>query len=390
MKRLIAVVLVVVMTCSLCLFTGCGKKDEPTNGGKEIVLNEDVSSNTNNNVNSVEPDTTPVVEEVEEVGYTKLEQYAVDFVTALQKDEYETALSMLKLEDATFVSLEDFKWFFPRGDFADVVGSVAEITEVTSNKDKVSDIVSMKSGINPVSVYVELNDNNEMQVVLNDVLYKDVKIAVPKNDKLSINGIEVAEKYLTELDGNNHIYTIPCMVKKTANVIVHSSVGDIPCEFMPSNDVNTITVNLTTEMVEPILEEMKNLFNEMNKTYQNGGKATDFVHFISENASPDVATRLYNQVKEEHTWNNVLNPRDILFSVVKQYADKPSYELQNNVIVLRVSIEKSWAENYSSGNSTHLNGTVTVSKNTDGTWKIYDISEQTKILSGRNSMTHDW
>ena len=398
MKKIFVITLAGLLAFSM---TACGDKapeKDPVNTESSIVDTTVDNSESKPDVEIEDSVTKEDSEEVTEEGVklTKSQQVAYDFAKAIQTGDYEAALGMINIKDATFLSAADLEWFIPRSDFSDIQDTDYALVEATSNGDKVRDVVTLNLKPVSVDVTVALNDDNEWKVEFNDFFIENWTLEVPKNVKIKLNDVEIASDYLDLKEENTDVYVLPAVANKKATITATSTVyGDFTMEVTPSYEKYTVVCKIENEKATEMFGQVKDMLNKMNEAYEAG--ETDFSKFVSAKADPQLATTLANSVTTQYTWNDSLDPWNIRFTIVEGLSEYdgdpyiPAELLQDDIVTMVVKVEKTWDQTkYNSGSeSTRIVGRITV-RVEDGEMKVFKIAGSDNIIERRNSMTAEW
>lgn len=328
---------------------------------------------------------------------TAAEKAACQFISALQSEDYETAYSMVEM-DKTFINTDAFGWYMARSAYRDIVGTDYEIMQTTSRPYDAGEYITVEAGPVSVSVEMELNNDNEWRVSKPYGIVENWEFAIPKNLTVTLDGVALTQEYLSAKEDGYDIYTIPAVLPREYTLVTTSTkYGNFENVVIPQNSEEPYEVvcELVGETRERIFEETRTMLNNINAVYDGGqSEATAYQNFVSEYAQSDFVTLLANSVLDEYTWNDILNPANIRWEVLKETDENNKlscYVSANDTVTINARAEKSWVEKYDDEN------------NVEGT-KIYcsfvvdEMGTETKLVSmptdngitERNDSIMDW
>lgn len=267
------------------------------------------------------------------VGYNILkknfgpEGVATTYFKALMSNDSDRIYDSLKLDgDTTFITKEVFKEVFDQDN-----NSLANITnyklsEVDYSDDKLTATVKFtvmkekESGERTVEINVVKQSTKKFLIfdewelandnisVLGIDLVEDYQIRVPKGAKVSIEGIELTNEYLSSEESTDEldVYVIPNLFATTIDIkTVLPSGIEINDEESVSRYNSRYTAELSLkalsdDMVTKIQEQIK---NDLTTMYAN-----------------IIAKKDWNAVKESYSYNNV-NLSDLQDEYVELYED---------------------------------------------------------------------
>lgn len=379
-KKFLSIMFIATMCISLA---ACGGKEN-----KE-------SSNTESSEQSTQKESESTTESEESVGnLSKSEQAAYDFISAIQKEDYEKVKEFLNV-DTTYITKEDLEWLLPRTSYSDVVGNEMEIKDIVSSGGKTQDNISLKSGPASVSVNVELNNDNEWKVNCNEFYISDWKVKAPKGVTFKLGEVEAPKTLIESTDERWDTYSIPAVPIKEATLTFSSETfGDFELKTTPSTEEYKAILEFDEETANKIYEDVKKMMNDINAVYDSGKtETTDYKEFVSDLAAPDFINTLTDNVITQYTWNNSLNPKNIKVTQVLGRNDdektKPCFVYTTNTIAVNLRVEKKWEESHKDGSSTKVHGYFILEKTDDGV-KLVNMDASNNPIKARNSMTRDW
>lgn len=391
MKKIITLCLSLLMIVSL---VGCGSKTEVLEKGKDKEAVKQETVNNQEQTNEEEPSGEVAPENEISLDMSKSEMAAYDFVKAIQACDYETAMSFLEI-DSTYITAEDFGWFMPRSSLGDLVDSTYELKEVTSEKTKPNDSVTLVVGPVTANITTFLNDDNEWKVKFDEAIITNWEVVVPKGMGLKINGTDVDKNLIKSVDERNETYEIPnIIIKEVELTAVSETLGEFTTKTNPSEEQYKISCELDEATMNEVYEGLKVTLNSINEAYENGARDTsEFSEFISDYADTDFATILANSVDTQYTWNSGLNPTNIRYTRILPRVDDskylPCFLYTTNKIAVNVRVEKTWDNESGNSDGTHIYGWIIVEK-TDNGIKLVSMAGDKNLVTARNSATREW
>ncbi len=329
--------------------TACGKKEPVPNEediaeiiGSQINANESNTENENNTSNSA------TNESEENVEMSKAETVAYSFLEAIRTEDYETAFSLLNIDDKTFLLQDDFTWFLPRGIYADLIGNTSEMSEYNTITDSAGNYAgTFTYGTKTFNVKATLNDENEWKIVYDEFYYADWKVEIPTECVLVCNDVEVSAEYYTEAGKDRYdIYTLPAVSRKSVNITVKTEkFGDFAFEIIPEANGFIAVCEITdTEFTNSVYDDIRVSLNEIYTGYVNGESKTFYENYVSF----DTYTEIDNILTALNTFTEE-KCSDATFTIVKAREDGeeiPCRVLSTDEVRVHVAIEKVYYQGY--------------------------------------------
>jgi hypothetical protein len=345
---------------------------------------------------------TSVDDTTNDLSLTKAEKVGYDFIKAIQNDDLSTALSLVDI-DTTFITVDDFSWYIPRSSYGNLLNTSYEIDDVySSSSSNTSNSASYSVGKMDVDIDTILNNDNEWKVDFGSEYVSDYKIHVPSGVTIRLNNVPVSSDYITDINSEYDVYTIPALIEKDTSLIMISTVyGDCECTFLPSDGgTYTAVFEITGSTRDELYSQTMDVLNELYDLYESGvTDASDFSTFTSDKGKSDITTVVYNSVDAAHNHNDANTlASDITFTtfvaISKEEAEKDGtvacYLTSNDTVVLNCKVEKTWIlNNINQYKNTRVYGTITIEKTDDGI-KIADMPASKNILTSLNFYTKEW
>ena len=391
MKKKISILLIFVLILSV--LTACGvktniKEDPVDKPEKDNVGQSDVVKPTEEPTNK--PVETPTEDETnnsEEL--TSSQKVAYDFVKYIQNADYSAALDLLDIKDKEYTKVEDFKWLLPRTEFADIIETDSEIKDVTSVKETLKDVVSLKVGGTSLTVTVVLDDDNNWKVHWTNGIVFDWKLEVPKGTTVFMNAVALSSD-MRERSGHVDTYTIPAIFEREQNIVVKSSVyGDFNISAMPQNDKPyTAVCVLNSDVVEDLFEKVKISTNAIFDLGQNGSPESDYNKYISSSASTDLVHTLYAATEDIRS-GEYKNVKLVIIEESDKSAN-PVTLFEDNIVKMDIRTEVQHVQKVLGNGATRLYDSIQIVDNGEYAEFYYVSAGSNMYMNNKNLYTHNW
>lgn len=217
------------------------------------------------------------------------------YFKAKNSNDYATMYKHLEIEKTEFTTKELYIKAL-KNDNEPVIISDYNVSELkTSEEEKIITITYTLNGHNDyVSYKLKKQPNNKLLLFGNwkidasndDIIKKDFKIKVIKGSNVSLEGINVDQKYIdNELSNDNYdVYKIPAIFKGKYNIKI-----TLPFGFSIEDNISTYSdyTQLQYLNLESIPEETKNKLSNMakkdiQKLYESANKQKEYSEITNE------------------------------------------------------------------------------------------------------------
>lgn len=400
MKKVIALFLAVIMI--MAMFVGCsekgkdsGKTPDDTKSSVEQTKEDSKSEETENQ------DTDPVVESSDQTEtkpgrLSREEQVAIDFIKALLKKDYNTALTMMTpsgYEDS-YVFVDDIEWAVNRSDYRDLEYFDPDSLEYTTSLSGSTVTVSLKDSAGETGefkVYTEVDRNGDGNPTVNgeNIFYcKDFSFRTADGVDVEINGAAVSKDHITVKNaGTLSIYNdwkVPFIGLKDKEIRQIGKVFDETVTVTPksySDPVNEEAYRLQpTYDNEEILTVMPQLLNNVfNAALAADAKVSDLYPYFIDTIDQNVVQTVFDDIRK-------FDEKDINFTRAVFNRETRSFWGTTDTLVLNFGYV---VEFNSYGSHSMSRYSYILVANVDGEWKIAGVPEE-KIFTWLNQFDHDF
>lgn len=321
MKKKISLILCFAICCSMAL-TGCGSKTEqsetPTNS--TVTSNVTVSEDTNTPTSSVAetPSTTTTATEstASEADVSKLskeEALGLQFLTAVQKKDWDTVHSCLATQTVDFITNEDLEWILPRTELADLADSTGTITVEGSelvDKEQMKYAISCSCDGKDYTVDVRMMDDNSLRVFWDEAVISDATAIMPKGCTIEYEGIQYKVDDLGK-DCVNAV-ALPCreapcsLVRRPSTCTVANTLGDKAELELSVNDENVLKMfakmDIASERAKEIMTDAYKMYTELYTALDTGASDAKILSYLASDVPTEYITTLRNnhEVKQDN------------------------------------------------------------------------------------------
>lgn len=348
------------------------------------------------------------------------ERISAVFVESLISADFDKALACLGLEEGkSFVTAEDIEFSFPRSTFSDLQDFNLEEYQVQVQEDEnanpesgtcVVDIIKNDSDDESgqstaeasVTVYSKLSDDNKWIVDAEEFYYTNYTFRTAGGDvDVLVNGIEVTDELCTNnaagSTGLGREFTLPYVGKKEIEVDLSCDNYEYSTTLVTSSN-NEVTeedkayYGLSTEEQTKCADFVKSTWNDICESYENNGKSTDVLNYLSSDADSDICNQIWDGLKTCHkNGTAVESDRDDNFKLTQCKSSSGADELwmTDDKVLFNFDYELTWEYMLINDmRSMKRQSNIILEKEGDN-FKIYQLTDS-DLFAMNSQFTNQW
>lgn len=340
--------------------------------------------------------------------YNKPEDVARDFINAVIGGEYDTAITMLDIDNTkSFITGEDMSFFLPRSKFTALLGDSVKGADLKltpqGNSGSTSQLVSAvfsKDGTDTVNMEIPVvQGDNGWRIDAPEFYYSNFRFLAPSGDvTVTANGKPVDKSYITDdaAGGTKKavIYTLPYVGKKEVKVKV--SCDNFENEVtMPATSENTefddynTLYYLKAEEREEVNKSIKDAWNGMYKDWLSGKNATDLLKYLSDDADPDITNRVVSGFKSMSDTGSSGNDNFNLVEVNQGSDNNYVFYVSDDMVYVNFNYKLTWNYKLMDWSQETKRKSSIILKKVNGEYKIYQLVDE-KLFTECNNFTSEW
>ena len=388
MKKYFATGLAALMAAAALATPACKKQPDPNDVINDVISSMLPSQNSPAPKDEATPapqneaTQPPAQQEQREKSY---ETAAREFVEAIMKKDWDSALASMKLGEGSFVTPEDISWYFPRSSFKALAELDENSTCKVSSSSGGSDYQSVQISVaeqggysETVKVSMKMNKDNEWCVDASEFVNTNYTFRTPGGKtKVEVNGKELGKELITNKQAGNtglgYDYTLSFVGKRDIDVRVYSDNFDFTKTLTPKSrnevDVTTDYVKVVIEDTQSLFEGVKHIWNEAKVIHDtNGATVSDLLVLIASDAESDLAQSLWEKYDKQGS-NTLLKMTQCLVD-----EENVCFWLTDSVVGANFKYQIEYDIGTSIWDKKRY-GSVLVSFE-DGEWKLYQMYDQ--------------
>ncbi len=338
---------------------------------------------------------------------TSAQAVADAFISAIQNSDFDTARSLININDGTYLTAEDLEYVIRRSLIGYMIGQPSAYVNsptMYEQSGKASYSFYTTESFDLSTYYVinlELNDANQWCLSKQNFVKESVLFYVPEGVRFYLNNIEIGSNYKVRTENSVDIYRVPEVARRSFTTTIVSSIfGEITGELsIPVyNELDPLTYEegepievyreITPELFEELGTRAQYMYNQIYLMMDEESPAENLNQFITSDKNYKFLEQYYNaginarrSISLEDDNSHRYTDTEIL--EFWQNPTVPSYVYSNDTIVINTILSLRWI-NDGSVESAKLSAGIKLTKTPGGEWLINDITPGvwTNLING--------
>lgn len=331
-----------------------------------------------------------------DIDRTSAQTVAEGFINAIENSDFVTALSLIDIQDGTYLTPEDLEYVIRRS----IIGYMIGQPEAFMN----SPYFNESSGEATYNFYttedydietlytldLTLNESNVWCIKKTNFVKESVLFYVPEGVRFYLNDIEIGTKYKQRTENSVDIYCVPEVARRSFTTTIVSSIfgeitGELAIPMYNALDPTTFEegepIEVYREITPQLFEELgartQYMYNEIYLMMDSESPAENLNQFITGSKNYKFVEQYYNNgISARRSVSTDTNAHRYTGTEILEFWQNPnmvSYVYSNDTIVLNMILSMRWL-NEGSIESAKLSAGVKLTKTPGGEWLINDIT----------------
>jgi|GEM_PF-7025810 len=393
MKKYLVTGLAALMAAAALATPACKKQPDPNDVINDVISSMLPSQNSPAPKDEATPapqteaTQPPAQQEQREKSY---ETAAREFVEAIMKKDWDSALASMKLGEGSFVTPEDISWYFPRSSFKALAELEENSTCKVSSSSGGSDYQSVQISVaeqggysETVKVSMKMNKDNEWCVDASEFVNTNYTFRAPGGKtKVEVNGKELGKELISNKNAGasalRYEYTLPIVGKRDIDVRVYSDNFDFTKTLTPKSrneaDASSDFVDVELDDPQSICTAFEHIWNDAKTIHDTeGATISDLYPLLVSDADSALAELLWEKYNKNASGSAYIDQ----LSQCTFDGSKDSQWLTDNIALVNIKYTIRYYDVLSF--TRDGKGQVHLAFE-DGEWKLYDMVDQ-KIWS---------
>lgn len=327
---------------------------------------------------------------------TSAESVATGFINAIKNSDFETAKSLININDGTYLTAEDLEYVVRRSLIGYMIGQPGAYNTMPYFTEQAGtaaygfytdDSYSVNSYYN---LYLELNEGNDWCIKRENFVKDAVVFYVPEGVRFYLNDIEIGNNYKIRTENSVDIYRVPEVARRTFRTTIVSSVfgtitGEVVIPMYDQLKAETyeegapIEVNreITSDLLDELGTRAQFIYNQIYEMMDTELSAENLNQFITSEKNYKFLEQYYNtgisvrkSITSESTTHRFTGTEILEFW---QNPSVPSYAYSNDTVVINIILSLRW-DREGIVESSKLSAGVKLTKTPGGEWLLNDIT----------------
>ena len=284
-----------------------------------------------------------------EITFNNPSNLVKSYVTSLIKEDYARAYKHINLPYNSFVNKNDYIKYISNKDYFKELKKYNKIKDI-EEESALSYIVTVQDKDNNI---IKLDVNliertvNDYRIDESDMYVEKFKLTVPKNTKVTIDGMVASEEVLGKGDKLNDIYILPTIAKNKKKVTLENKLGnkEIELDITDESKEETLKIELTdNDLKNKAYDYIMHTWNDMYADYEENKDVSEIEKYFDEGVSESKIKVYYetgfSKIQTTGTSNSDFRDFDIVD--MRDNPNEKNYIDSDEVITLNFGYELSW------------------------------------------------
>ena len=334
-----------------------------------------------------------VPEEIKKIGESKNpEDIAESFALSLAYNNYDAAKYFLMKGNLRFSSDEVIKEALSFSPVSGLIDSQLKVSgkktlEKTESHAVVRLTYKMAAGKGEIELPLMMADGRWVYALESEEPY-NFQISIPADAEFQINGIPVPETHKTGTSGPNDNYSIGFLKKEPLEIGITTEFGNTSVS-LPLSLLTEEPYALKQPLSEELYQEASTLYLQMLRDIIAKAEAKEgpdaIAHYFSRELPENYHQNIYDQMLDLYDKKKISS---MAITGLMKREESPQFIKDKDKIALNLGISYAWSED-GRPKTMNMHSYVILIKE-EGTWKIYEMSENGRALTWANGNKKDF